>query len=80
MDIVSGVSVTTASAYPNVSVVETQSPLSSAPAEETVTISAPLRLTTVVPEAVPHVSVEIRDANQRQLVTAIEILSPTRFC
>jgi hypothetical protein len=32
---------------------------------------------TVMPEAVPHVTVEIRDTRQRQLVTAIEILSPT---
>jgi hypothetical protein len=30
-----------------------------------------------MPEAIPHVSVEIRDTSQRQLATAIEILSPT---
>jgi hypothetical protein len=29
-----------------------------------------------MPEAVPHVTIEIRDTQQRQLVTAIEILSP----
>jgi hypothetical protein len=40
-------------------------------------VSAPLRLATVIPEAVPHVTVEIHDTRQRQLVTAIEILSPT---
>jgi hypothetical protein len=34
-------------------------------------------ITTVMPEAVPHVSVEIRDTAHRQLVTAIEVLSPT---
>jgi hypothetical protein len=38
---------------------------------------APLHLATVIPEAVPHVSIEIRDIANRQLVTAIEILSPT---
>ncbi len=37
----------------------------------------PLRLATVMPEPVPHVTVEIRDADERQLVTAIEVLSPT---
>ena len=36
-----------------------------------------MRLATVLPEAVPHVSIEIRDTRERQLVTAIEILSPT---
>ena len=40
-------------------------------------IVAPLHLATVIPEAVPHVSIEIRDTANRQLVTAIEILSPT---
>ncbi len=75
MEISSGVSVTTTSAYPDVSVAETQS----YPPEhcKTTTVSAPLRLATVIPEAVPHVTVEIRDTHQRQLVTAIEILSPT---
>jgi hypothetical protein len=74
MDIDAGVSVTTASTYPDVGVVATQQPPARA---ETTTVSAPLRLATVMPEAVPHVTVEIRDTRQRQLVTAIEILSPT---
>jgi len=39
--------------------------------------SAPLHLETVVPVAVPHRTVEIRDTARRQLVTAIEVLSPT---
>jgi hypothetical protein len=34
-------------------------------------------LATVIPESLPHVSIEIRDTAHRQLVTAIEILSPT---
>lgn len=40
-------------------------------------IAAPLRLATVLPAAIPHVTVEIRDAAGRQLVTAIEVLSPS---
>lgn len=37
----------------------------------------PLRLATVMPESIPHVTVEIRDRQSRRLVTAIEVLSPT---
>ena len=71
----SPVSITTTSLYPDVSVVETN-PRPAEPAEKIATAS-PLRLATVMPEAIPHVSIEIRDAAHRQLVTAIEILSPT---
>lgn len=38
---------------------------------------APLMMATVMPESVPHVTVEIRDTARQQLVTAIEVLSPT---
>src|SRR5215831_15805788 len=75
MDLVSGVAVTTASIYPDVGVTEAQ-PHAPGPAGAT-TVSAPLRLATLMPEAVPHVSIEIRETRQRQLVTAIELLSPT---
>jgi Protein of unknown function (DUF4058) len=75
MDLVSGVAVTTASIYPDVGITEAQ-PHAPEPARAT-TVSAPLRLATIMPEAVPHVSIEIRETRQRQLVTAIEILSPT---
>ena len=40
-------------------------------------IAAPLHLATILPAAIPHVTVEIRDAANRQLVTAIEVLSPS---
>lgn len=40
-------------------------------------IEAPVRVPTVVPESILHFSVEIRDRLERQLVTAIEVLSPT---
>lgn len=75
MEITSGVSVTTASLYPDIGLVETQAaPYVKA---EVTAITTPLRLATVMPEAVPHVTIEIRDTKQRQLVTVIEILSPT---
>jgi hypothetical protein len=75
MDIDSGVTVTTVSVYPDVGVAEAQQ--QARKSMKTAAVSAPLRLATVIPEAVPHVTVEIRDTHQRQLVTVIEILSPT---
>jgi hypothetical protein len=36
-----------------------------------------LELATVIPTPIPHVTVEIRDTASRQLVTAVEVLSPT---
>lgn len=38
---------------------------------------APIQIATVIPVRTPHVSIEIRDVAQRELVTAIEVLSPT---
>lgn len=71
----SDLSVTTASVYPDVSVL----PIQPGQPENAFSASvvAPLQLATVIPQAVPHVSIEIRDVAQRQLVTAVEILSPT---
>lgn len=43
----------------------------------TAVIAAPVQMVTVMPEPVPHFWVEIRDAQKRKLVTAIEIMSPT---
>jgi len=65
----------TTNIYPDVGVVKN---LRETPAAYTTSATtAPLHLATVIPEAVPHVSIEIRDTANRQLVTAIEILSPT---
>lgn len=75
MELFSGVSVTTANIFPDVAVTAIQ-PHAAAQAEST-RVTAPVRLATVMPEAVPHVTIEIRDTRQRQLVTVIEILSPT---
>ncbi len=43
----------------------------------TTIVSAPVQMATVMPSRVPHVTVEIRDVAHRELVTAIEVLSPT---
>lgn len=40
-------------------------------------VQPPLELANVMPESVPHVTVEIRDVQNRELVTAIEVLPPT---
>jgi hypothetical protein len=61
--------------YPDVGVAPTRS---GTPLDGTTAVAAaPVRLATAMPTAVPHVTVEIRDAAGRQLVTAIEVLSPT---
>lgn len=75
LDEVSDLSVVTTTIYPDVSILPTRPSLPQ-PTADTVTV-APLQRVTVIPQAVPHVSIEIRDVAQRQLVTAIEILSPT---
>lgn len=69
------VAVTTESIYPDVGVADAEFPSSGG--SQTAVATAPLRLATAMPEAVPHVTVEIRDTANRQLVTAIEVLSPT---
>ena len=70
------VAITAGDMYPDVSVAaavsthrEGTSPAAIAP--------APLHMATVMPSRVPHVTIEIRDVTQRELVTAIEVFSPT---
>jgi Protein of unknown function (DUF4058) len=70
------IAVTRGDMYPDVSVVDTALPQG----KETGPVAVaptPLQLATVMPSRVPHVSIEIRDVAQRELVTAIEILSPS---
>jgi hypothetical protein len=43
----------------------------------TTAVAAPIETETLMPERVPQVSLEIRDQASRELVTAIEVLSPT---
>ena len=73
VDIFSGGLVQTATIRPDVGVV------SDVESYENVAtlVRPPLELATVMPESVPHVTVEIRDVQNRELVTAIEVLSPT---
>jgi hypothetical protein len=68
------VAIATASLYPDVGVSEAGV---GTRGEAVAVATAPIRLATVMPTAVPHVTVEIRDTANRQLVTAIEVLSPT---
>jgi hypothetical protein len=74
-DIPDGLELAVTGRYPDVSVAETGH--SAKQRDEAAVGLAPLLLETEVPEAVPHVFVEIRDKANRRLVTAIEILSQT---
>jgi hypothetical protein len=62
------------SIYPDVSV---SSDLRGAyQGEPVVATTEPLLMTTVIPAQIPVTSIEIRDVAERELVTAIEVLSP----
>jgi hypothetical protein len=74
-EIPEGLAITTASLSPDVGVIENVPWTPGATRRGTLT--APLHLTTVVPESVLHFSVEIRDRAERRLVSSIEVLSPT---
>ena len=75
LDYPEDVAVATTSIYPDVGLAGSQPPSPAHPQGGVAT--APLRLPTVIPSRVPHVTVEIRDTQNRRLVTAIEVLSPT---
>jgi Protein of unknown function (DUF4058) len=74
MDSTEDVAVARTSFYPDVGVAEARPGV---PIGGTAVAVAPVRLATVMPTPVPHVTVEIRDVAGRELVTAIEVLSPT---
>jgi len=75
-DTLDDVTITTGDLYPDVGVFKSAHPARER--EEMITVAPPpLQLATVIPERVPHVTVEIRDVAHRTLVTAIEVLSPT---
>jgi hypothetical protein len=61
--------------YPDVSVTQTATGVSDRAAGAAV--AAPIEMETLMPERVPQVTLEIRDQASRELVTAIEVLSPT---
>lgn len=75
-EMVGDVSVTTGSVYPDVGVVDAAG---QGAVEESYSgsFSAPLELATVIPAQIPLLTIEIRDVAHRELVTAIEVLSPT---
>jgi hypothetical protein len=77
VDLFEDLAITRTDVIPDVSVIDPwpQAPLEPGGADTVVV--APLRVATVMPSPTPHVTLEIRDAAQRELVTAIEILSPT---
>lgn len=60
--------------FPDVGILTSAPPPSST---AIATLTAPLILPVALPEPIPHVSIEIRDVTSRQLVTCIEVLSPT---
>lgn len=75
METPESVAITTDDIYPNVAVIDRQ-PVSTHRGATGVT-AAPFELATVIPTSIPHVTIEIRDTAHHQLVTAIEVLSPT---
>jgi hypothetical protein len=75
METPESIAVSTTDIYPDVAVAETRTV--AATTQGTTIMAAPLELATIIPAPIPHVTVEIRDTANRQLVTAIEVLSPT---
>jgi hypothetical protein len=70
------VGIVTSDLYPDVSVMDADQ--YGGVAESAVVVAQPpLQMATVIPARVPLISVEIRDVANRDLVTAIEVLSPT---
>jgi hypothetical protein len=73
-DIPDDVTVAAGEMYPDASIVRA---LRDAPvADFSVAMSSPIQIPTVVHSPIPHVTIEIRDVANRELVTAIEVLSP----
>ncbi len=64
------------SIYPDVGVAETKTRYEIG-RQQFYTPSLPLQLITIMPSKVPHVTVEIRTVGERELITAIEVISPT---
>jgi hypothetical protein len=71
------VTISESSIYPDAFISDIGSPQSGTTGTGLALAPSPLRVATVMPELVPHVTVEITDVQNRRLVTAIEVLSPT---
>lgn len=70
-----GVSVTRSDFYPDVSVAEAT--VTYETGRRANSIEAPIQIATVMPTPVPHVTIHILNVANRELVTAIEVISPT---
>jgi hypothetical protein len=68
--------ISTASLYPDVSISRAEARPRKVQSAGGIA-TAPLQIMTAMPEAVPQITVEIRDSAKHELVTAIEVLSPT---
>lgn len=75
IDLPEDVSISAGDLYPNVGVAANRLDNESI-AMGAAVAPAPLEFTTIMPASIPDVSIEIRDVDQRALVTAIEVLSP----
>jgi hypothetical protein len=75
LDVPEGIAISAVGLIPDIGVARAVPGVSGT--SESAMATAPLRLATVMPELIPHVTIEIRDTANRQLVTAIEVLSPT---
>jgi hypothetical protein len=76
MDTPDDVAIAVESMIPDVGVLEAASQAANG-ATRTAIAPAPLEIASVIPQPVPHVWIEIRDTENRRLVTTIEFLSPT---
>ena len=70
------VAISSANIYPDASIIDTLEP-GSVDQNSSPVAPAPLELATVIPAQIPLITIEIRDVAQRELITAIEVLSPT---
>lgn len=75
LDTPEDIAVAASNMYPDVSVSEMSR--ATRLTGKTAVATAPLKLPTLMPSEVPHVSVWIRDSKHRRLVAGIELLSPT---
>lgn len=69
------VSISTGDIYPDVGLAVAPSG-GATPAPSIALDPAPLELTTIMPTSIPDITIEIRDVKERELITAIELLSP----
>jgi len=75
LEILDDVGMTRTSYYPDFGVAETKATYEATQTHRGIT--PPVLLRALMPTPVPHVTLEIRSVTNRELVTAIEIISPT---